>query len=267
MSKREKYSLSQFFKQFPIDPEHDGHQNPTTSEICIPKSSKGNPIPYEIERAVIQHLCFSKFYSFCHDTSYHVRDDINRGITQFNEFVNSLYHTNFRKYSAIVRCYPEGLDRFIEFMVLKYISRRMIEMQFLFDRDGNGIVYTRSRGVYFDEYCLPKEKPTPVVSILPILGGWYSSDHPIHCNNLDYDDLDYRYDDGDYPEYPLDPIRVPKSQRSIDYNTQIEEDESDKSVSDEDHLCDFTNDKDYLNLPPDEMWTYYDQEGNQIAPP
>ena len=174
------FSFSTFYK---TDSQHVGPQNPTNSEICIQKSSRGYPIP---QKSFFRHLCYKKFYDLCYDPRSTNRDDINRGINQFTEFIEAIEHTNFKLYYTFIRCCPEGFDNFIDFMVLKYISQRMIEIGFLFDKDGKGLVSTKSKGVLLDRYCLLEEMPC---LSRPVFHRWFH-------DNDDSDDNDDG-DDGD----------------------------------------------------------------------
>ena len=95
-----------------------------------------------------------KFHSFCYDESNLVRDDINRGIYKFIDFVGLLYLTNFKIYLLITNSFPEGIDEFIEKMVYRYISIRMVEIEFRFDINSGNLVDSKTQGVLFNEYCI-----------------------------------------------------------------------------------------------------------------
>ena len=246
--------------------EHVGLENPTNTEICLPTMSKDHSVPQHTVDKIVTHLCFEKFYSFC------VFAGINRGITLFLEFVNSLYYTNFRMYTAIMRCSTEDWDEFIQAMVWKFIALRMVEIGFLFGKDGQ-LVDTPSKGVLFDKYCLPKNTPEKSVSVsTPI---WLSFPWTLFSPD---DDLYYPDDDWDSSDedmYYLDDKvsysgkrikRIPKNHWEPTLMELYREEMSDQesSVTDCD---DYTQDPDYIEMPPVELWSHYDHEGKLVAPP
>ena len=254
-----KFTLREFLARTP-DSEYDGDENPQNSDIWLPDRSSNSIIPPHTVNKVIKALCFDKFKSLC------MFQGIHRGITLFYEFVSDLYNTNYRMHKAIMRCSTDDWDEFIQDMVWKYIAIRMVEIDFLFDKNGC-LVNTLSDGVRLHEYCLPEEyclpKMPPPEPLIMIRTNGFSSYRVYDC---DYDSYDEWSNDEDTF---VDTGRISKNNCGKPLMVLYEEERSDEEIArrDDDHYTDYTNDIDYLEMPEIECWSYFDQNGNEIAPP
>ena len=260
-----RYSLQDFVKL--TEPKHVGPKNPTNTELCLPRRSSDHVPLHTVDR-IVQKLCYDKFSSLC----YEENGAITRAIIRFNEFVNDLYYTNFRKYRAIIRCSTEDWDVFIETMVSKYVAITMVQIGFLFDTNGN-LVTSIFEGVTLDEYCFskPQVPSQPVVIHDPY---WISDFSDDDYSLLSWSFPDYDSDDRTDDEHIdiqkfVETNRLSSSQQMKHLLTVAREDTFDMESSgsnDDPFCCDYADDPEYSKMPELELWTHFNEDGEVVAP-